>query len=88
MPNPNWLRPGMPSAGQQAFGDALLVRHRFVLIPSAVSSHNWNLLFIGIDAAGAYALRSQERSALDTSLEPPTAEPQLPAAVATAGASP
>src|ERR1700719_1392215 len=34
VPNPNWLRPGIPGAGQQAFGDALLARHPFVLIPS------------------------------------------------------
>src|ERR1700756_1651978 len=43
VPNPNWLRPGIPSAGQQAFGDDLLRRYRFVAIPSAVSSHSWNL---------------------------------------------
>ena len=26
VPNPNWLRPGIPGAGQQAFGDALIAR--------------------------------------------------------------
>src|ERR1700741_4535141 len=31
IPNPNWLGPGIPSAGQQAFGDALLAAHKFVL---------------------------------------------------------
>ena len=72
VPNPNWLRPGIPSAGQQAFGDALLARHKFVLIPSAVSTHSWNLIFVGTGAAGAYALRSQEPFALDTRLHPPT----------------
>ena len=51
--NPNWLRPGIPGAGQQAFGDALLARHAFVLIPSAVSSHSWNLIFLASVAAGA-----------------------------------
>jgi RES domain-containing protein len=71
IPNPNWLRPGMPGAGQQKFGDDLLDRHKFVLIPSAVSSHSWNLIFIASVAAGAYALRSQERFALDTRLHPP-----------------
>ena len=45
VPNPNWLRPGIPSAGQQAFGDHLLRGHRFVAIPSAVSAHSWNLIF-------------------------------------------
>jgi RES domain-containing protein len=34
IPNPNWLRPGIPSAGQQAFGDNLLAGHKFVVIPS------------------------------------------------------
>jgi RES domain-containing protein len=71
VPNPNWLRPGIPGAGQQAFGDALLAEHPFILVPSAVSSHSWNLIFIASAAAGLYALRSQERSALDTRLHPP-----------------
>ena len=73
VPNPNWLRPGIPSAGQQAFGDALLARHKFILIPSTVSTHSWNLIFISATAAGAYALRTQEAFALDTRLHPPTA---------------
>jgi RES domain-containing protein len=71
VPNPNWLRPGLPSAGQQAFGDTLLTRHKFVLIPSAVSAHSWNLIFVGAKATGAYGLRSQEPFALDTRLHPP-----------------
>jgi len=70
VPNPNWLRPGIPGAGQQAFGDALLARHPFMLIPSAVSSHSWNLIFVASAAAGLYALRLQERFALDTRLHP------------------
>jgi len=69
--NPNWLRPGIPGAGQQTFGDALGARHSFVLIPSAVSSHSWNLIFLASVAAGLYALRFQERFALDTRLHPP-----------------
>ncbi len=71
VPNPNWLRPGVPSFGQQQFGDALLSTHTFVVIPSAVSSHSWNLLFVASRAAGAYKVRSQERFALDTRLHPP-----------------
>ena len=70
VPNPNWLRPGIPGAGQQAFGDALLARHPFMVIPSAVSSHSWNLSFVASVAAGLYALRLQERFALDTRLHP------------------
>lgn len=70
VPNPNWLRPGIPSAGQQEFGDALLARHKFVLIPSAVSAHSWNLLFVATAASGAYARRHQERFALDPRLHP------------------
>ena len=70
VPNPNWLRPVPLSAGQQAFGDDLLARHPFVLIPSAVSTHSWNLLFVAASAAALYALRAQERFALDTRLHP------------------
>lgn len=71
VPNPNWLRPGQPSAGQQAFGDALLARHGFVLLPSVVSTHSWNLLFVASVAAGGYRAIAQERFALDTRLHPP-----------------
>lgn len=71
VPNPNWLRPGIPGAGQQAFGDELLRRHRFVAIPSAVSTHSWNLIFLAGGPAGAYVLRFQEAFALDTRLHPP-----------------
>ena len=70
-PNPNWLRPGNPGAGQQSFGAGLLAAHRFVLIPSAVSTHSWNLLFDRTRAAGAYTLLGQEPFALDTRLHPP-----------------
>lgn len=69
--NPNWARPGIPSAGQQGFGDALLARHRFVLMPSAVSTYSWNLIFVAAAAAGAYCLRFQKPFALDTRLHPP-----------------
>lgn len=71
VPNPNWLRPGIPGAGQQAFGAELLSTHPFVMIPSAVSTRSWNLIFVASAAAGAYALKSQERFALDTRLHPP-----------------
>lgn len=71
VPNPNWLHPGIPSAGQQAFGDALLLKHVFVLIPSAVSRHSWNLIFDATQAEEGYSLRAQERFALDTRLDPP-----------------
>jgi RES domain-containing protein len=72
IPNANWLRPGIPGAGQQAFGDDLLARHKLVAIPSAVSTHSWNLIFVAERAVGAYGLRSQEPFALDTRLHPPT----------------
>ena len=66
--DPDWLRPGVPSAAQQAFGDSLLDAHKFVLFPSAVSSHSWTLIFVGANAAGAYALQLQELFALDPRL--------------------
>lgn len=71
VPNPNWLRPGIPGAGQQAFGDILLAAHLFVVIPSAVSTHSWNLIFDAARAKGAYSIELQERFALDTRLHPP-----------------
>jgi len=73
--NANWMRPGIPGAGQQLFGSALLAAHVFVLIPSVVSNHSWNIVFDPIRAAGAYRLRSQEDFALDTRLHPVTNDP-------------
>lgn len=71
LPNANWLRPGVPSAGQQAFGDTLLRAHKFVLVPSVVSTNSWNLIFVAATAAqGSYALRGQEAFALDTRPHP------------------
>jgi len=72
IPNANWLRPGSFGAGQQAHGDALLARHAFIAVPSTVSTHSWNLIFVAAIAAGAYALRLQEPFALDPRFNPPT----------------
>lgn len=72
IPNPNWLRPGNLSAGQQAYGDWLLSAHKFVALPSVVSTHSWNLIFVAAMAVGAYVVRSQEQFALDPRLHPPT----------------
>ena len=71
VPNRNWLRPVTASAAQQAFGDALVKAHAFVLIPSAVSVRSWNLLFLRDNARAAYVLRAQEAFSLDTRLNPP-----------------
>jgi RES domain-containing protein len=71
MPNPNWLRSGQPSAGQQAFGDELLKTHKFILVPSVVSTNSWNIVFVALRAHDSYQLRSQEAFALDTRLYPP-----------------
>jgi RES domain-containing protein len=68
IPNPNWLRPGIPSAGQQQFGNDLLSEHKFILIPSVVSTFSWNLVFVGDAARRAYSVKSQRRFALDTRL--------------------
>ena len=69
VPNPIWLSPGIPSRNQQMFGDALLSRHRFVLIPSAVSRHSWNLMFDATKPVADYADVTQERFALDPHLQ-------------------
>lgn len=46
------LGQGAVSAGMQKFGADLLDQHPFVLIPSVVSPHSWNLI---IDVASAKA---------------------------------
>ena len=64
VPNPNWLRPGIPGADQQAFGDDVSRRHAFVTIPSAASIHAWTLTFEA--QAGCRPRReAQESPALD-----------------------
>jgi len=68
VPNPNWLRPGAVSAGQQAFGDALLRAHRFVLLPSVVSTQSWNVVFEAGATRGKYEEVAQEAFALDPRL--------------------
>ncbi|EXF94562.1 hypothetical protein HK44_000975 [Pseudomonas fluorescens HK44] len=71
VPNPNWLVPGTPSLDQQKFGDDLLALHPFILIPSAVSRHSWNIIMNPDLAEGLFEVVRQERFALDTRLNPP-----------------
>lgn len=71
VPNPAWLMPGTPSAGQQRFGSELLARHGIVLFPSAVSRFSWNLVIDPGTAEGRYRCQSQARFVLDTRLHPP-----------------
>ena len=73
VPNPNWLRPGAVSAGQQAFGDALVKAHTFVLIPSVVSTYSWNVIFDPVRAKSHYKNIAQESFALDPRLHPASA---------------
>ena len=68
VPNAHWLHPCPPSLGQQQFGDDLLAKHPFVMLPSAVSAYSWNLIFVAAKATTLYKLRSQARFALDTRL--------------------
>jgi RES domain-containing protein len=70
VPNSNWLRPGIASAGQQSFGDDLLAAHKFVMLPSVVSSVSWNLIFVADRAKDSYSLASQDPFALDPRLNP------------------
>lgn len=77
VPNPNWLRPGVVSAGQQAFGARLLATHLFVAVPSTVSAHSWNLVFDAARAGASYGAVKQERFGLDTRLHPVGAGPAI-----------
>lgn len=69
VPNPNWLVPATPNRNQQRFGDTLLAAHRFVLIPSAVSLHSWNVIFDAALPADDYDAVAQERFRLDPRLQ-------------------
>ncbi|MBS3911620.1 MAG: RES domain-containing protein [Hydrogenophaga sp.] len=69
--NKNWLRPGAFSQNQQKHGDGLLSVHPFVIVPSVVSSHSWNLLIDVSTAGGAFELVHMEDFALDTRLAKP-----------------
>jgi RES domain-containing protein len=71
VPNTNWLRPGPVSAGQQSFGDAMLRAHLFVLLPSVVSVHSWNVIFDPAAASDRYDAVMQEAFALDPRLHLP-----------------
>jgi RES domain-containing protein len=70
MPNPAWLHAGIVSAGQQAWGAALLAAHPFVAFPSVVSKLSWNLVFRPDRAAGRYTLIGQGRLVIDGRLSP------------------
>ena len=69
--NPNWLRPGSISAGQQDYGKSLIEAHPFVLVPSVISPCSWNLLVNPSLAAGMFRERRQDAFGLDGRLNPP-----------------
>lgn len=71
VPNPDWLHAGWPSAGQQAWGGALLDAHPFVVFPSVVSKQSWNLAFRPDRAERKYVLLEQDRIGIDGRLNPP-----------------
>jgi RES domain-containing protein len=71
VPTPNWLRQSIPGSGQQEIGEDLISRHKLILIPSTVSTHSWDLIFIAAFTKGTYTLWSQEKFILDTRFHPP-----------------
>lgn len=68
LPDPAWLAPGMPDPAQQAWGEEMLARHGFLVLPSAVSRRSWNLVFSPAMAEGSYALVRQEDFEFDPRL--------------------
>ena len=68
VPNPHWLRPIPPNKDQQEFGDLLIDAHPYVLLPSAVSRHSWNLLVNVTTALPLMTDIHSERFALDPRL--------------------
>ena len=71
VPNPAWLHNGPHSAGQRAWGSALLAAHDFVVFPSVVSKQGWNIVFDPARAASKVGAASQQRFGLDTRLNLP-----------------
>ena len=67
-----WLKGGVPSTEQQAFGTGLLQSHPVVLLPSAVAPHSWNLVFMAGSGSGLVR-ELQEPFVLDPRLQPPAA---------------
>ena len=63
--------PGAISTSQQAFGDALLRAHPFILMPRMVSIHSRNAIFDPTVAKGSYASVVQGLFAIDTCLHVP-----------------
>ena len=70
--NPNWLVPGTPSRSQQQFGAELLNQYPFVVVPSSVSPHSWNMLMNPLLADGLYEVVLQEAFGLDGRLNKPS----------------
>lgn len=68
IPDSSWLTGGTAPPAQRAFGDDLLDRHPFIVIPSAVSRHSWNLIVSLPLAAGRFSALSQEAFNLDQRL--------------------
>jgi RES domain-containing protein len=68
LPDPKWLTPGIPRTEQQRYGDALLRDHGILAIPSVVSPHSWNVIFLSPEAGGAMGVRQQEPFVLDPRL--------------------
>lgn len=68
VPNPHWLHPIPPNKDQQEFGDQLIDVHPFVMLPSAVSGHSWNLLVNVTKALPLMTNIQSERFALDPRL--------------------
>lgn len=71
VPNRAWLHGGIASAGQQAWGAALLEACAFVAFPSVVSKLGWNVVFRPDKAAGRDAAFERDRLVLDTRRHPP-----------------
>ena len=69
-PNPDGLNPCAANGNQQRFGDDLLARFRYVLIPSTVPKFSWNLIFDATKPASDYDLVEQRPFALAPRVQP------------------
>ena len=69
--------PEFQARASSSFGDVLLAAHTLVVIPSAVSTNSWNLIFVAAVAVRAYVQRSQERRARFSPPSTPACSPLI-----------
>ena len=70
-PTPTGWYTGSPGQSQQSHVDALLDQRTFIIVPSTVSRHSWNIVMNPVTAEGLFEVVIEELFGLHTRLNPP-----------------